>query len=209
MSHMNLDYATLRTQISQADHEAVPSYNKRRHVDHHLDADLGPCPYEGDIEAAPIVLLLANPCSNDVGPNGHDPDPSIRAKWPLWGLNPGGNEVLHRWWLRRLGALIALTDLTTVSRQVVATQLTPWASRKFDPDCTLPSRRLMLQVAESAVDRGALLVVMRSARLWNESPKIAGYGNKVLARNPRCSYVSRGNFQPQDWRKIETAITHC
>lgn len=93
-----------------------------------------------------------------------------------------------------------------ISNRVVATQLTPWASPQFDPNCTLPSRSHMLKVAESAVDRGALLVLMRSAKLWNRSPKIEAYSNKVVAKNPRCSFVSKGNFQSGDWDKITAAV---
>lgn len=192
------------------DTDALRDYNatRERSPGYLLHEHLGPCPFEGDIINAPVVLLLANPCSNDVVPADHKPAREILSDWPLWGLHPGANKMLRAWWGPRLGSLIEQFGLQKVSQSIAAIQLNPWASQKFDASRrgVLPSRKLMLDIAEATAKRGALLVVMRSVRLWFASEMIARHSKKIINHHPICSYVSQGNLGEHGFSAIESAI---
>lgn len=193
-----------------SDSNAVKAYNASRGKSSslHLHEHLGPCPFEGDIFNAPVVLLLANPCSNDVVSEDHKPTRDILSDWPLWGLHPNANKMLGAWWEPRLDTLTEQFGTQKISQSIAAIQLNPWASQKFDAGKrgVLPSRKLMLDAAESTAKRGALLVVMRSVRLWFASDVIAQHGNKIINPHPICSYVSRGNLGQRSFNAIEMAI---
>lgn len=192
------------------DADALRKYNasKESSPAYHLHEHLGPCPFEGDIINAPVVLLLANPCSNDVVSADHKPTRDILSDWPLWGLHPNANKRLRAWWKPRLDTLIEQFGLQKISQSVAAIQLNPWASQKFDASNRgiLPSRQLMLDTAEATAKRGALLVVVRSVRLWCASEVIAQHTNKIINPHPICSYVSKGNLGECSFSAIELAI---
>ena len=192
--------------IKSLDWVAVNEYNNkpRRKREFVLNTELGPCPFEGDINNAPVVLLLGNPSSKGARKEDHTA-PTI--DWPLGGLSPEASAELYEWWSKRLRTLIDVFSLQTVAKSIAALQLNPWASENFDADCTLPSRELMLEVAESVVEKaGRLLVVIRGRRQWEESSALAGDKSILHTKSPRCSYVSERNLYPDSWTKINRAI---
>lgn len=92
-----------------------------------------------------------------------------------------------------------------MANNVAAIQLCAWASRKFDSSLRLPSREIQLELAESAVRRGALVLITRSSKLWRESKIIAGYSRTLQANSYLNSRVTKGNY-PQGWSEILTAV---
>jgi len=196
-------------EIDDLDNRFITEYNKRRQKDghpHFIHYDLGPCPFEGDLRSAPVLLLLANPCSNDVCRDDHCPNDALLESWPLWALGANANIKLKKWWGNRLRELINRFGARAVSRSIAAIQLFPWASSKFDPTVSNPSRELMLQTVERQLIRRPLLVVMRSRKLWHKSAAIAEYENQIQNGNPLCSYVSSGNLGTVHFEAVVAAI---
>lgn len=89
-----MDRQRLLAEIERLDRESIARYNKKRSDKYRLHTELGPCPYEGDIDHAPVVLLLANPgFDNDSRIGDHD---FQREGWPLSGLHddaPDGMRI--------------------------------------------------------------------------------------------------------------------
>ncbi len=194
-------------EIEARDRRQVDAYNakvsKKRRDRYVLRDELGPCPFEGDINGAPVVLLLGNPSSKDVVPGdhvapGHD--------FPLWGLGPDASPELRKWWSSRLGKLIEDYGVRHVARSVAALQLNPWASLAFDSSLELGSRSLMFDIAESVIRRQGVLVVIRARKAWNACPGLELYGSRIQTNSQLCSYISPGNFAPGDWLKIVASV---
>jgi len=190
--------------LASLDARAIGAYNARARNGHRLQAWLGANAFEGDIDAAPVVLLLGNPGFDATStPRDHA---FARPGWPLAGLHPEAPEGLRNWWSARLRQLIEPFGAQHVSQRIACLQLTPWASASFDGGLRLPSRNVILQAATRCIERGALLVVMRGEKLWLEAQGLANHGHLHRAKSWRCSYVSMGNLGPQAWERVRNAL---
>lgn len=150
------------------DEAHVASYNRRRKSDkYRLHSELGPSAFEGDIDSASVILLLANPGFDHT--SSLDDHQFRREGWPLGGLHPDAPSGIRAWWLPRLRDLIAAFGEQAVSQRVACLQVTPWASKEFDNTLRLPSRRVILEAASRCAKRGAVMVVMRAEKLWLEA----------------------------------------
>lgn len=193
--------------LTEIDGAAIAKYNSRAvNRDYLLHSELGPSAFEGDIDNAPVVLLLANP--------GYDQNMAIdehffaRHGWPLSGLHPEAPAGLRSWWTARLGSLINRSSAQLVSQRVACLQLTPWASGRFDSGLRLPSRQRLLEAADRVAQRGALLLIMRGERLWFEAAGVSAHPRRFRTNNPRCAYVSEGNLPPDAWRQVLGALNN-
>jgi hypothetical protein len=190
--------------LTQVDAKAIETYNEGAPKKFKLHTELGPSPFEGDIESAGIVLLLANPGFDDG--STLDDHTFRREGWPLAGLHPEAPSDLRKWWLMRLKALTQKFGAQHVSRQVAALQLTPWASNKFDDSLRLPSRAGLLALADRVAQRGAVILVMRAERLWEESAAVKQSLNRYRANSWLSSHVSPGNFPAVAWQKVNAVL---
>ncbi len=196
--------------IRACDNDALIQFNsvrqERNQRQYVLRDDLGPSPFEGDINAAPIVLLLANPSSEDVQLGDHR---APEHEWPLHGLGPTASEVLRRWWSKRLRHLMRAANVTMqdVSRSIAALQLNPWASEAFHSGFKGDSRKIQFAIAQTAMARGAIVVLMRAKAEWLKCPGLLDYSGLIETRNPRCSYLSPGNLEAEAWANIVKVVS--
>jgi hypothetical protein len=191
-------------EIRRLDMDHITNYNVRASEQYRLRTELGPCPNEGDINSSPIVLLLANP--------GFDENSSIDDHkffvdgWPLGGLHDSAPLGMRDWWQPRLRVLCERYGHQYISTKVAALQVNPWASTKFDSNLNLPSQQKMLELAEVAVERGAILIMMRAAKFWLKSTSVRNHPSLYTTRSPRCSYVTEANLGAQAWFEINSAL---
>jgi hypothetical protein len=198
----------ITNQLLELDSEAIKRYNHARKSDKFkLHTELGPSPFEGNIATAPIVLLLANPGFDNF--STLDDHKFSRDGWPLGGLHPDAPSGLSSWWPKRLKQLTDTFGVQFVSKNIASLQLTPWASNRFDNSLRLPSRKLMLDLATQVANRGALMLVMRSEKLWLESEGVKTSQNRFRANSWLCSHVSKGNFDNVSWSKINDALMNA
>ena len=180
-------------------------YNGRTSAKFQLHPELGPSPYEGDIDSAPVILLLANP--------GFDSTSTLddhyfkRDGWPLSGLHPDAPPGLRKWWRARLNHLILQFGVQRVSQCVACIQITPWASPKFDAALRLPSRDLLLHAANQCAARGAVMLVMRAERLWLQAATLRASQRRFRVNSWLSSYVSPGNLPENAWPRVVEAIS--
>ena len=220
--------------IQSTDKSWWPIYFEKRklHDDNKLQKGLGPCPYEGDLENARIVMLLANPGFDNESLdefrfiNAHNGD----HDYPFPGLNPKATGNLKKWWKSHLKALVDVLNegktedekLQIISQRVAALQLVPWASKTFDDGLIeskatgpIPSHKLMLEQAENSLARkGTIVLLMRCESNWRRSKKINHLlenksQRQIFTPNTlRRPYVSKGNFSKSNgaWEAIIEAI---
>jgi len=204
--------------VLPADAHAVASFNRRARDDYRLRTDVLPEPYLGD-PTAPIVLLnlnpgfdeeddhlfIADPCGRELllGNLRHEP-----AAYPFYHLDPRiagfGGAV---WWTKRLGALIRLVGAEVVANRVLCVELFPYPSRKYGGmGGMLESQRYSFQLVEQAIERRALIVAMRSRKLWcAQVPRLAAYDRLHTCRNWQQPYISPGNL-PAAFPAIERIL---
>lgn len=196
-------------QIAASDSSQLNAFNNARiacNQPHYvLSETLGPSPFEGNINTAPVVLLLANPSSKDVLKGDHR---APETDWPLHGLGPNASAPLRRWWSLRLRQLMlaANCDMQVISRSVAALQINPWASVSYHSGFKPGSRQLQFRIAQSAMARGAILILMRAKGEWSDCPGLLGYEHLVETINKRCSYISPGNIEAGAWAKIVSTV---
>lgn len=195
----------LLQEIYNSDIEAIQRYNAKVRDKFKLRVELGPCPFEGDINSSSVLLLFANP--------GFDETSSINDHkftvdgWPLSGLHENAPTGMRDWWSPRLRDLCKRYGDQNISKKVAALQINPWASTNFDSNLRLPSRSKMLGLAENAARRGAVIVIMRAERLWLESNCIKNYPHRYSTKSKLCSYVTEGNLRAEAWEKINKALS--
>ncbi len=197
----------LADRLAIEDAAAVAAHNARAAESLRLRTEFGALPYEGDIEHAPVVLLVANP-TYDRTAVPLDYAFSHRG-WPLAFLHPDAPVRLRAIWRARLASLIEAFGAQHVANSVAALPLTPWASASFDESLRLPSRARMLDLASAAANRGALLIVTSSDEQWTEAQEVADLGcdRRFHARSWQATHVSLDNLGASSWhaacRQIE------
>ncbi len=199
------------------DASAVASFNRRAGEDHAIRTELLPEPYLGD-PAAPIVLLNLNPGFSELDHQLFD-DPLGRALcldnllhrpmgYPFYLLDPRiANAPGARWWRARLGAPIRAAGVEAVATRVCCVEFFPYHSRKYrSVGRVLESQRYSFRLVEDAIERRALIVAMRSRKLWCEQvPRLRAYDRLHACANPRRPYISTGNL-PAAFPTIERIL---
>ncbi len=194
--------------VLPSDAPQVDAFNHRHRENDQrlLRLDVRAEPYIGALDA-PIVLLNLNPGYVPEDRLMND-DPDGKALWqsnvlhesleyPFYVLDPRISWApVAAWWRETLNALIAISDTQTVARNVLCIEYFPYHSRQ-DPGFPglLPSQRYGFTLVDQAIDRGAVILVTRAARVWMEQvPRLIGYGRAFKSANPRRVIISPGYY---------------
>ncbi|MYW70181.1 hypothetical protein GTY65_39935 [Streptomyces sp. SID8379] len=183
-----------------------------------LDLTLPPEPFSG-LHHAPLVMLLANPGVRDGDPAAYA-RPGVTERTLQNIANAGGtpNHFLtdadkehpgRLWWSRILNDLTKQGySVDELSRKLLAVQFHGYHSRAWRPiPYTLPSQSFAFHLVRRAIARNAVIVLGRIADTWRIAvPELASYPNVVTPKSPRNAVISRGNFSPEDFERIEHAL---
>lgn len=192
----------LAERIAVEDAHAIAAYNARAAESRRLQTELGALPFDGDIERAPVVLLITNPAYDKTAPAA---DHAFQHwGWPLAGLHPDAPAGLQAVWYARLATLIDAFGAQHVANSVAALPLTPWASADFDESLRLPSRIRMLGLASTAAQRGALFIVTSGEEYWTESQEVADLccERRIHAKSWRATHVCVDNLGAASWHAV-------
>jgi len=195
----------------------ITTYNHRVSEIHQIHTNVLPEPFLGD-PLAPIVLLNLNPGFSDRDPALHA-DPQFqelslgnlmhqRAEYPFYLLDPRlADTPGANWWRARLKAPIQLVGVEGVANSICCVEYFPYHSLKYrDLGRILDSQRYSFRLVEQAIARHALIIVMRSRKLWFEQvPRLRMYDRLHVCTNPQRPYISRGNL-PQAFPMIERIL---
>lgn len=191
--------------VLEEDQEQVEAFNQKAKPDYRLELSLLPEPFFGSI-SAPVVVLNLNPGFDSEDMEVHArPEYIKRARdslrhalrpYPFLHLQPEADSPGARWWRSRTRTLVSDVGFDAVTNGLACVQYMPYHSRRFDRGMPrLPSQLYGFDLVSMAMDRGAEIVIMRSAALWYEAiPSLKGYRHHFCASNPRSPYLTPGNL---------------
>ena len=204
---LNFEYRKYQALITEIDKDRLIEHNTKYTIDskYHLHTKMTPCPFEGNLLQAKVILLLAN------SGIGADTDPvNHTLSVDGWGIPNLSNQGKSNWYRPRFKTLI--NDINNedewklLSNKLAMIQVIPWASESYI-DLQLPSRLLMSETVKllSKKNDSAIFVVMRRRKDWEQSLENVDPARIIFNPNPRCSYITKGNFKV-DWQRIKNKL---
>ncbi|OIV39457.1 hypothetical protein BIV57_01080 [Mangrovactinospora gilvigrisea] len=182
-----------------------------------LDVSLPPEPHLG-LHDAPLVILLANPGRSEAD-DAQYARAEVRARtlagitapkgtphpWlaPDVAAEPGG-----RWWRRTLAALLPLGHTyRELASKVLAVQFHGYHSPAWHSlPITLPSQAFGFGLVEKAVERGAVIVLLRPRMDWSVAvPGLGSYARLLRVRS-RSTAISPGNLGEAGFKMVADAL---
>lgn len=166
-----------------------------------------PEPFLGRFDA-PVVLLALNPGSNPRDAAWHR-RPDFRRRWwryhatgggshPFYHLDPEEEGPGARWWRPRARALRTIIGESALSRNLLCVEFFPYHSKRFGHSrLRLPSQGFGFQLVRHTVGRGAVIIQLRGARLWEGAvPELCGYRRRYFPATPMSAFLSERNCGP-------------
>jgi hypothetical protein len=198
-----------------SDKTFVDDFNDSVTEDFKIRLEVLPEPYLGNVESE-IVLLNGNPGFSELDILFYEKK-EVRALWrknilhepmeyPFYLLAPPlRDEPGPRWWRRRLKQLIRDGEdkLRVVANHICCIEFFPYHSRrlKFSGQL-LDSQKYGFDLVEKAIDRGAVIVIMRSAELWLSAvPRLGKYKRVYRLNSVQNVAISLKNC-PNGFAKI-------
>jgi hypothetical protein len=84
--------------------------------------------------------------------------------------------------------------LETVARDILCVEFFPYHSHKHSQAPRLPSQDYTLSLVQAAIDRDAVVVVLRSVRRWTEAvPALANYKRRFILQSAQNVTISLRN----------------
>jgi hypothetical protein len=192
--------------ILQMDQRAVSDHNYKSNDQHRFHLEFVPEPFIG-YRDAPVVALNANPGYNPLEVEIHN-NPNVR-KLMLDNLihNYPGFYYLSKdldlstgaaWWRKKLRKLIEDTSNDLVSKNLLVVESMAYHSKSFKY-VKLPSQQYNCHLLKMAIERKALVIIMRSKNVWFDLvPALRFYKNVIVMSNPQSTYFSPGNLPRYD-----------
>ena len=204
--------------VLQEDRSAIDRFNARATELHQIHLELIPEPFLGRPDA-PIVLLNLNPGFDSEETRFHHSDSYFieqsrknllhsPIRYPFYLLNPELSQSLgHQWWRRKLKAPIAIAGVDKVASRVLCIEYFPYHTKRYKKAAAaLHSQGYSFSLARQAIQRNALIVIMRSRALWMDAvPELARYARVFELRNPQNVSVSPRNC-PEGYPRLEEAL---
>jgi hypothetical protein len=127
-----------------------------------------------------------------------------QAKYPFYLLDPDLNFAPgFCWWKQKLGPLMGALDDPRgekVSKGVFCVEFFPYHSETFSSRWNtniLPSQEYSFRLVQRAIRRNALILIMRSGKIWREHvPELKTYSKDRWeeASSPQNPAISPNNF---------------
>ena len=194
--------------------------NFKLNYHHWLRLELYPEPYLGNPNA-PIVLLNLNP-----GFSYEDLDwmenftyrklnkknlIHMNKDYPFYLLNPKlSSHPGYKWWSKKLKHLINKFGRKKVAQKIFVLEYIPYHSQKYSnklDKIDFISHRYNKILLKNATKRGALIILMRSFKKWeNRYPFLKTYTNKCYLKNVQNPTITEGNLKKSCYSKLVRII---
>lgn len=169
-----------------------------------LQLDAMPEPFVGNT-TAPVVLLGLNPGFDDRDPKVHA-RPKFQAllrnnysqrslAFPFYFLDPSFESPGRKWCEKKLKPLLALFSRKVIAHSILLVDYFPYHSRRFNHTrLELQSQEFGFGVVRAATTRGAVIVIMRSKKLWvKRVPELESYSRAFTLNSPQNVVLSPRN----------------
>lgn len=187
------------------DRLAVDIFNRTADSSHRLRVETPPEPFLGRVEA-PIVVLLLNPgISADGIYDARLLDELREAKPQSRHFYIG---AANRWWDTLVRSLARDRPDADMASVLMSVEFFPYRSDSFGcGHVRLPSQAYSFTLVESAMERGAAIVIARGERHWMGAvPALADYEDLVRIKNPRRASLSPANLEGDGYRRLLDAL---
>ncbi|MDQ6662100.1 MAG: hypothetical protein M3Z24_14190 [Chloroflexota bacterium] len=191
--------------VLECDKQIILDFNSKVKRQYQLHLEILPEPYTGNPRAK-IILLNLNPgfyesnarfLTGDIyfqetsGANlAHE-----SLEYPFYLLDPENSECPgDDWYKRKFRRLIEQFGRKRVAEEICVIEYFPYTSEKFGCNICIPSQAYNFYLVQEAMRRNALIIQMRSKRLWQEAiPALASYHNYYVLRNPQNTAITENN----------------
>lgn len=205
--------------VLACDRPYIDVFNSRNDsLDSNIDTSLIPEPFIGPFTAN-VVILLLNPGIDDKTSDTHkNPDfrerllKAIRSKDGMdehIHLDSEFNESGAGWWAKACRGLTSACESNVeLARNILAIEFMPYHSQRFAAGhLRLPSQQFSFWLVNKAIERKAVIVLARGAKLWlGAIPELANYPNLIKLRNPRSASISERNLEKGGLERIRQAL---
>ncbi|WP_155810564.1 hypothetical protein [Persephonella sp. KM09-Lau-8] len=202
--------------VVEIEKNKILEINSKLNYCYTLRIELYPEPYLGNPNA-PIVLLNLNPgfSCEELDWMENFTYRKLNKKnlfhlnkdYPFYLLNP--KLSLHpgyKWWSKKLKYLIDGFGRKKVSHKIFVIEYIPYHSQKYSnklDKLNFVSHRYTKLLLKSAINRGALIIFMRSFKKWeNRYPFLKDYPNKCYLKNVRNPTITEGNLNKSCYSKL-------
>lgn len=204
-----------------------------------LDTSLPPHPF-GGFHDSPVLILLANPGVGGDDARSYDPRMTDRRRTlfnnlqqpfgePFWAmtdlfkhyvdedfsLNETKESNAYKWWREHTKTLVDAVGggftLEDLAYNVLAIEFHGYRSKSFmTPWVTFPSQYFGFHLVSQAMERGALIVVLRATRQWCAAvPGLIDYPNAVLGTSStQAVHISTRNLGEEKFNRIVEVLRH-
>jgi hypothetical protein len=164
-----------------------------------------------------VVLLNLNPGFSDEDSVAHlRPDFAEAARlnlvhveqpYPFYLLDPRFRDASGaRWWRTCLGQLLSRYGEERIANAVACIEYFGYHSEHNGFPSVLPSQQYSFELVSMAINRQAVVVVLRAWSVWIEAvPGLATYSRAFRLRNSQRVWVTEGNC-PDGFGAITAAI---
>jgi hypothetical protein len=210
----NLDETNL---VLKEDKAVIDRFNQSTTETYKVHTEIMPAPFMGNVQSAPILLLLLNP--------GYDEKEEIKGYYkeykPFW-----KKEIQHiqsipelplfcldekyieysNYWHNKLKPLTSKTSKEKVAKNICQIQFFPYHSKKFKSiskkiltengsDQYLTSQKYNFYLVEKAMERNAIIIILRSKKMWFEAiPDLKKYENLYFTKSYLNTILSENNL---------------
>jgi len=187
------------------DKQIIHDFNHKVKPRYQLHLEILPEPYTGNPEAK-IILLNLNPGFYESNARFLTGDTyfqktsranltHVRQEYPFYLLDPGNSRSPgYDWYRKKFRHLIDQFGLKKVAEEICVMEYFPYHSEKFGCMTRIPSQAYSIYLVQEAMRRNALIIQMRSKRVWQETlPELMSYNNYYVLRNPQNPAISHNN----------------
>lgn len=197
--------------VLSEDKQEILKYNNNVNKEENLiRTELIPEPYLGN-PSSKIILLNLNPGFSIKDKSFHnDNDYFINScrknllhknqEYPFYLLDPkNSNAPGYKWWTQKLKELINKFGAKTLANNIFCIEFFPYHSKKFKLNKTiLPSQKYNFYLLRKAIKRNALIVIMRSRKIWfNNVPELKDI-NYYELNSPQNPCLTPNNLDRYD-----------
>ncbi len=176
---------------------------------------LPPLPFQGRPDA-PLVLLGLNPGYKEADEANHATEDFQKTnfrnyrhdatlEYPLFFLDPKlSGDAGQQWWHRRLKPLRQHYHDKVLAQGFLSVQYVPYRSTSYQHSRRqMPSQEYGFNLVRQAVARGALVIGLRSERLWKEAiPTLVDYARFYQLSSPRTPVLNEKQLGTEGWRAL-------
>lgn len=208
--------------VLESDRRVIDQFQLDAKESNQLKTYLMPIPFIGN-HLAPVVLLNLNPGFHQADDLYQIAEKfqtvsrnclaHARNDYPFYFLHetlesPNGGPGYDWWAKRTLSQLLKCFSPQVLSQKIFCVEYFPYRSITFRHAGTvLASQHYGFDLVRQATSRKAIIVLMRSKRLWFEAvPELEQYQHLFMVKNPRNPAITRNNLPLGVFDRIVNAI---